>query len=242
MGKAHFFRKLSTGFSPLDLNPVAYIRAWQGVTDNGVGGLTSLDDLTGNGYTFTTTSGPLIIPSGINGLQSIRFNNNNMVLKNEDVMTEITDLSKRFFWIVFKLEVSAAPNTLHTILSMGGSSFTSTGSEYTYVFIRGNTVDVRNYFFNASLNTITPVSDKLDPRYTITDNTAIDSTFTAEGVDTNKIGVQNIGNQNIYIGTWSGIQPYPARMLFSEFGVMKEPPTAQGLIDLKQYFTDTYAL
>jgi hypothetical protein len=240
MNTAHlnvFSQSVSGGFSPLDLNPVAYVRSWEGVNSTG-SVVNSLTDLTGNGYDFTGVNSPTLVTSGINGVQSIRFDGTNY-LQNLDTYTQITDLSKRFYWLVMKLEVFDSGSPYHNMLMMGVNSYTSPGSLYTHYYNDNANNNMRVNHPVSSLDINVTMLDKLVPQVYIMDKYASGLKVTIDGSDYTLTGVQNFLNANTFIGGWASRF---AKMLFCEFGVMKEAPDTQGLIDLKQYFTDTYNL
>ena len=240
MNTAHlnvFSQSLDGGFSPLDLNPVAYIRSWEGVNESG-GIVSSLTDLTGNGYDFDGVNSPTIEVNGINSVQSIRFDGTNY-LQNLDTYTQITDLSKRFYWMVIELEVFNSGSPYHNMLMMGVNSYTSPGSLYTHYYNDNANNNMRVNHPVSSLRVNVTMANKLDPQVYIMDKDASGLTATVDGSDYVLVGVQNFSNINTFIGSWASRF---AKMLFCAFGVMKEAPDAQGLIDLKQYFTDTYNL
>ena len=224
-------------FSPLDLNPITYVRSWEGVNESG-GNLLSLTDLTGNGYDFTPVATPLIVPSGINGLQSIEFTGANY-LQNLDVLTQRVDLSKIFYWIVYKPTNATASGSYHTILIIGSTSFNAAGSTFSMIYNLNSSNNVISNFAVNSLDGTVNGGAQLNSKYAIVSKSSTDVDFTVNGVTNNSTGAQNVANQNIYIGDWNG---NGAKMLFSEFGMLTEAPDAQGLADLKQYFTDTYNL
>ena len=234
--KSHFFRQSSGGgFNPLQLNPVIYINASQGVNLDPSGFVDTVDDLSGNDYNFTGVNSPELETSGINGLPSIEFNGSNY-LSNTDNITDRPNKEVLFIWLVFEITISET-NSYHNIIINGANSYTSAGSNYLQLYNPRLTNDfIVNYVNNSLDDTINDT--QLTPHYAIIDKTEAKSTFVLNGVSSVKNGSQVV-NDNILIGSWFGRN---AKMLLSEYGMLNYTPTAQQIQDLKDYFTNTYNL
>ena len=241
----HFFRQSSGGgLFPLQLTPVVYINASQGVNLDSNGRVDTVDDLSGNGYNFESvfiSNNVGYEPNGINNLPSFEFNNDSY-LKNEDTITQITDLSQRFIWCVFQITDVNSGQNYHNIFIIGTGSSSSSGSIYAQLANNNNTNDFTAYYNTVSLRDI--ISDpQLTPKYAIIDKTSSQIEYTLNGVSSVKSGIQSVRNKNIYLGFAPMFSSFAGgKMLISEFGILNYTPTPQQIQDLKDYFTNTYNL
>lgn len=236
----HFFRQSGGDLFPLQLNPVVYINASQGVNLDSFGRVDTVDDLSGNGYDFESvviSNNVGYEPNGINNLPSFEFNNDS-VLQNEDTITQITDLAQRFVWCVFKITDANSGQNYHNIMMHASTSIASAGSNYLQIYnLNSSDSFINNYANNALDATITET--QLTPKYAIFNKTSTQVEYTLNGVTSTKSGVYNVNNKNIYLGNWAGVG---GKMLISEFGILNYTPTSQQIQDLKDYFTNTYNL
>jgi len=238
----HFFRQSSGGSFPLQLNPVVYINASQGVNLDSFGRVDTVDDLSGNGYNFDSvvvSNNVGYEPNGINGLPSFEFNNDSY-LQNEDTITQITDLSQRFVWCVFKITDVNSGQSYHAIFTSGTNSVTDAGSNWNQLYNLNSTNDFINNYADDSLDD-TISESQLTPKYAIIDKTSNQIEYTLNGVGSIESGSYNVNNKNIYLGRW-GSSGSGGKMLISEFGILNYTPTAQQIQYLKDYFTNTYNL
>ena len=228
--------KSNSVFDPLSLNLVCYIRSWQGVTLSGAT-VTGLTDLSGNGNDFLTTGSPQIVASGINGVQSIRFNGGNRAYR-QLAMIGLSNTAKRAGWIVFKLE-NVAGTTYHSIVLMGAESYLLTGLASEQIYSPNSTFNFIHNFNTTSLNS-TSVYDQLSSAFAIFTKNAADSSLDFNNVISTGTGTQNIDNRGVYIGQWNG---RGAKMLFCEYGLIDNDTnvlSALDLFNLKRYFKAKY--
>ena len=235
--KSHFFRG---GFNPLSLNPVIYLNASKGVNLNNNNEVTSLNDLSGNGYNFQSTINtgnlPTIQNNGINGNKSILLNGS--YLENTDTYTQITDLNIIFYWLVFKLE-GVPTGGYQNILIQGVFDYSNAGLNFSQL----NNLNSNSIFqFNFANNNIDrEVSDGfLTPKFAILNKLQNDVNYNLNNVVSQPItGTYQISNKNTFIGSWRNNN---ANMLFSEYGVLNYTPTQQQINNLLQYFNQKYNL
>lgn len=215
-----------------------YVRAWDGtIATNGV--VNSLTDLTGNGNNLTAIGGPTIVPNGIGGLQSIRFNGNNR-LELINPISGITDLSKRAGWIVYKIE---EPNgvSYHNIIMLGASSYSNAGTTYLHLY---NPNLSNDFMLNLHVNSldITNATPQLSPNYAIfekSNNTKLNingSNFSSASAS------QNVNNNNLFVGQWFA---KGAKMIFSEMAILDNNVNTispANLANLENYFFNTYGI
>ena len=238
--KSHFFRQSSGGggLFPLQLTPVVYINASQGVNLDSFGRVDTVDDLSGNGYNFSGVNSPELEINGINNLPSIRLNGSNY-LSNEDTLTEISDLSQRFIWCVFKITDANSGTSYHNIFINDTTSYNSVGNNYIHFYNSNNS----NSFYNGYAGNVpfdsTISETQLTPKFVIIDKTLTQVEYTLNGVS--NTNTYNLGytasNKNIYLGSWNSRN---AKMLLSEYGILNYTPTPQQIQDLKDYFQNTY--
>lgn len=235
--KAHFFRQSGGDLFPLQLNPVVYINASQGVNLDSFGRVDTVDDLSGNGYSFTGVNSPELETNGINNLPSIKFDGSNYLF-NTDNITDLPNKEILFYWIVFKITDANSGTQYHNIVIKGTINYSSpAGVNFSQIFSPNNTNIIRGNYYNNSLDEVF-VSSQLIPHYAIVNKSTTESNFTLNGVSFTKTGTQVV-NDNIFIGSWNNNN---AKMLISEFGILNYTPTAQQIQDLKDYFTNTYNL
>lgn len=214
-----------------------YVRAWDGtIATNGV--VNSLTDLTGNGNNLVAVGSPTIVPNGIGGLQSIRFNGTNR-LELISPITGITDLSKRAGWIVYKIE---DPNgvSYHNVIMLGATNYSNAGTTYLHFY---NPNLSNDFILNLHVNSldVTNGSPQLNPNYAIFEK----STNTKLNVNGNAIsgtGTQSVNNNNLFVGQWFG---KGAKMIFSEMAILDNNVntiSAANLANLENYFFNTYGI
>lgn len=233
MYKGVFFLK---HFSPLDLKPLIYLAAHKGVNKTGTV-VNSLTDLSGNGNDFTAVDDPEFVQNGINGAPSIRFNGTSR-LQLLDPISGITDLTKRVYYIVLKIEEPAGV-TYHSIFYMGATSYSS-GTQACHLY---NPINSNSFIHNFVVNTLdaTAYANQLDPHYIVMRKTPTNSYISVDGgEEVIGTGAQNLANLAIYIGNWGSIG---AKMLFSEFAVFDgDAFPADGYNLLKKYFKGRYGI
>tara|TARA_R110002153_G_C13155039_1_gene482426 strand:+ start:112 stop:834 length:723 start_codon:yes stop_codon:yes gene_type:complete len=235
--KSHFFRQ-GLNLFPLELSPVVYINSEQGVNIDASNNIQSVEDLTGNGYDFIPNANMQVLQSGINGLPSFDFTGS-VQLANEDVISEILDLTQRFIWCVFQITVADSGKNYHQPFIQGTISSTVLGSNFMQLFNSNNSNSFNSNYVNNSLDdSIT--SSQLIPHYSIFDKTSTQVEYTLNGVFSVKNGAYNLNNKNIYLSGIPGNVFAGGKMLISEFGILNYTPTAQQIQDLKNYFQTRY--
>lgn len=230
-------------YNPLSLNPVCYVRGWEGV-NLGVNQEITLTDLTGKGYDLvgSSTVKPNVEANGINGIQSIKINPLSYLNFN-GTMSEITNLSQRFIWIVFKIDGNAGSTTNHYHNMIWGVGQTSLGSTYAQIFYRDPPFSPNLFSNNYPTNSLdsTIGSNASTAKYAIINKTPTASIYTINGNTTTKTGVQNIGNQSIFIGTLPYLSNFAGgEFLFSEMGILNYTPTSEQILELEEYLSNKY--
>ena len=234
--KSHFFRQ--SVLAPIN-NPLIYIKSSQGVIQNN-GFISSVMDLSGNGYNFDAINNPTIIQNGINGLPSIRFQNGSY-LQNLDNLVQRINKDIVFTWVVWQ-RLGVHQRDASTVYTQGANyesfdstilwlnQFPVTPTDYKTTRITTKRGELRQ---DLSLD------NDFEPAYALVNKkqTSLDLHLSGNKFSTRN-GTQTIGDK-IFIGSWADNH---SDSIISEFGMLNYNPTAQQIQDLKDYFTNTYNL
>jgi len=217
-----------------NMSLTAYWTAFDGVNLSG-NNVISLTDLSGNGNDLTAINNPQIVPNGINGVQSIRFNGTNR-LERLLPINGITDLNNRSGWIVFKIEDVNGVG-YHNIFLLGGASYTSAGSNFMQLYNTNNSpVFYQNYTTNtldASINL-----PQTQAHYCVF-NKSNGAIVNFDGSVTNTVGVQTINNNGLFVGQWNS---KGAKMLFCEMAILNNEISESDKVNLENYFAIKYGI
>ena len=193
---------------------LAYIKSWDGANLDSSGKVSSLTDLTGNGHDFipSGTTNPELVPIGINGVPSIRFNGYNG-LQNLDQLIE--EFNYPAYWIVFKLEATSGVS--YHAINMISATITNPSS-YAQIYNSGTSSNNFHLRDNSSTDLSITTGSQLANNYLIAKHEENEKYFSLNGgVYVSKVTTK-LPKGNVFIGKWN---TGGAKMLFCEFGIIK---------------------